>query len=258
MVFMLALLANDSERHEAYLNRCTALLVTVDTELETLLRHLTKDTVENETAVIETPAVSRIQRAINFYADLVGTLLGIALLMLVLVAWISIGPVMKFNANWWLLIGTYAGLVGMNDGFVLRNLCDVCALREDKHYERQMLGDADLLAIIGLEVSQVDEKHAAQRADVRFSIAVSKICSHEYTVVIGLVSIVSFIITGCLMHWNVLGQIICNIPPSIIESFFTLILITGHNLGDKQRRANLQSIYQHRLDLISCVRAWQK
>lgn len=29
---------------------------------------------------------------------------------------------MHSNDNWWLLIGTYAGLIGMNDGFVLRNV----------------------------------------------------------------------------------------------------------------------------------------
>lgn len=33
--------------------------------------------------------------------------------------WICIGPLLPFSSSRWLLIGTYAGLVGMNDGFVL-------------------------------------------------------------------------------------------------------------------------------------------
>ncbi|KAH0045229.1 Low affinity iron permease, partial [Aureobasidium melanogenum] len=257
MVFMLALLANDRERHEKFLHQCTTRLMTVDTDLEILLRDITKDSIENEAVVIEPPAISKLQRAINFYADLVGTLLGIALLTLILVVWIVIGPVMKFDANWWLLIGTYAGLIGMNDGFVLENLSNVCTRYEDKHYERQILDDADLVAIIGAPSSPASETQVVNRADVRFSIAMGNFCSHEYTVVVGLVSILGLLIVASVMHWNELGQIICNVPPSIVESFFTLILITGHNIGDKQRRANLQSIYQSRLDLISHVKQWQ-
>lgn len=257
MVFMLALLANDRERHEQYLSQCTTRIMAVDTELELVLRDITKNTIENEAVVIEAAAVSKLQRAINFYADLVGTLLGIALLTLIMVVWVVLGPVMKFDANWWLLIGTYAGLIGMNDGFVLKNLSNVCARYEDKHYEQQILDDADLVAIIGAPSSQASETQSVTRADVRFSIAMGNFCSHEYTVAVGLVSILGLLLVASLMRWNELGQIICNVPPSIIESFFTLILITGHNIGDKQRRANLQSIYQKRLDLISHVKQWQ-
>ncbi|KAK5999359.1 hypothetical protein QM012_005484 [Aureobasidium pullulans] len=257
MVFMLALLANDRERHEKFLSQCTNRLMAVDVELEVMLRDMTEDTIDNEAVVIPAPAISKLQRAINFYADLVGTLLGIALLILILVVWIVLGPVMKFDANWWLLIGTYAGLIGMNDGFVLKNLSNVCARYEDKHYEQQILDDEDLFTIIGAPSSQTTESPAVARADVRFSIAMGNFCSHEYTVAVGLASILGLLLVASLMRWNELGQIICNVPPSIIESFFTLILITGHNIGDKQRRANLQSIYQKRLDLISHVRQWQ-
>ncbi|KAI4728833.1 Low affinity iron permease [Aureobasidium sp. EXF-10728] len=257
MVFMLALLANDRERHEKFLNQCTVRIMEVDTELELELRDITKDMTENEAVVIEAPAVGKLQRAINFYADLVGTLLGIALLTLILVVWVVLGPIMKFDANWWLLIGTYAGLIGMNDGFVLKNLSNVCARFEDKHYEQQILDDADLVATIGAPSSQVSETQAVTRVDIRVSCSMGNLLSHEYTVAIGLVSILGLLLVASLMRWNELGQIICNVPPSIVESFFTLILITGHNIGDKQRRANLQSIYQTRLDLISHVKAWQ-
>jgi len=169
---------------------------------------------------------------------------------------IVIGPIMLFDANWWLLIGTYAGLIGMNDGFVLRNLCNICNRQEDTQYDRRILEDKGLAAIIGGD-SGDEETAQTTCLDVRFSIAMGNFCSHEYTVVAGVVVIIALILTASLMHWSELGQIICNVPPSIIESFFTLILITGHNIGDEQRRANLQIIYRSRLELISRVESWR-
>jgi predicted nucleotidyltransferase len=53
------------------------------------------------------------------------------------------------------------------------------------------------------------------------------------------------------MGWSVTGQLLCNVPPSIIESFFTMILITGHNIGDAKRRVDLFNLYLRRLKLIS-------
>jgi low-affinity ferrous iron transport protein len=70
-------------------------------------------------------------------------------------------------------------------------------------------------------------------------------------IVAGVVAILGLIATATAMEWSELGQIICNVPPSIVESFFTLILITGHNIGDRKREASLRKIHQHRLQLIS-------
>ncbi|EFR04936.1 hypothetical protein MGYG_09181 [Nannizzia gypsea CBS 118893] len=57
-----------------------------------------------------------------YYADIIGTLVGMIFLVLVIIAWAAVGPVFHFNSNWWLLIGMYAGLVGLFDSFVLRNI----------------------------------------------------------------------------------------------------------------------------------------
>ncbi|KAI5271980.1 Low affinity iron permease [Aureobasidium subglaciale] len=223
MIFMLALLGNNRERNKQYLQKCTSLLLTADMSLERKLRDLTGDKIDNEVSCIPAPKIGKIERAINFYADLVGTLLGIALLCFVLVAW---------------------------------NLCDICNRQEDGHYEQRILEDMDLMAILGAD--QVQEKIIVKpRLDVRLSIAMGNICSHAYTVVAGVICITGLILTASLMHWNELGQIVCNIPPSIIESFFTLILITGHNIGDEQRRADLQRLYETRLELTSAVEQWQ-
>jgi low-affinity ferrous iron transport protein len=55
------------------------------------------------------------------------------------------------------------------------------------------------------------------------------------------------------MGWSVTGQLLCNVPPSIIESFFTMILITGHNIGEAKRRVDLFNLYLRRLKLVSYV-----
>lgn len=92
--------------------------------------------------------MDRIQPGINYYADLVGTLLGIAILFLVLIVWVVIGPALSFDSNWRLLIGTYAGLIGMNDGFVLRNVYNQIGRYENAQFDQQNFEDMDMLSLI--------------------------------------------------------------------------------------------------------------
>jgi len=145
MVFVLALLANIHERHSSYTTKCLESIYAVDATLEFRLRSVTGDQVENCSIAIPIPIRTRIQRGIDYYADLVGTLVGMVILILVLVVWIAIGPALSFNANWWLLIGTYAGLVGLNDEFVLRNICNVLGGYEDAEFAQVTYDDMDLL-----------------------------------------------------------------------------------------------------------------
>ncbi|KFY81200.1 hypothetical protein V499_00026 [Pseudogymnoascus sp. VKM F-103] len=233
MVFILAFLANIRERH-------------------TKLRTATGDNIENPAVLIPAHKRSRIQRAIDYYADLVGTLVGIMILIFVLVVWVAIGPALHFNANWWLLIGTYAGLIGINDGFVLRNVCTVLGDNENEGFAHVENFDMEMLAIIGVE--KLDEERVADNSlTCRISIWVGNICSHELTVVLGAITILGLIIGGSAMEWSVTGQLLCNVPPSIIESFFTMILIAGHNIGEAKRRVDLHNLYLRRLKLVSYV-----
>jgi len=101
MVFILALLANIRERHSSYTTKCLEVIYVVDSALELRLRSATGEKVENSSIAIPIPRRTRIQRAIVYYADLVGTLVGIVILILVLVVWIAIGPALSFNSNWW-------------------------------------------------------------------------------------------------------------------------------------------------------------
>jgi len=254
MVFILAFLANIRERHSNYSEACLKSIYEVDATLELRLRHATDDEIDNEPINIPAPQRTRIQRVIDYYADLVGTLVGIAILFLVIVVWVVIGPAMSFGSNWWLLIGTYAGLVGMNDGFVLRNVYHVLRGYEDTAIDQITHDDMDMLAVVS--IPQIEDEYMPDNSlSCRISLTVGNFCSHQLTVVVGGVLIIGLIVGASAMGWSVTGQLLCNVPPSIIESFFMMILITGHNVSDAKRRVDLQNIYVRRLKLLAYVNA---
>jgi len=204
MVSILAFLANIRERHTQYTTKCLQAIWEVDAALELRLRIATGDTIENPPVVIPAPRRSRIQRGIDYYADLVGTLLGIAILIFVILVWVAIGPALHFNANWWLLIGTYAGLIGLNDGFVLRNVYTVLEDFENEQFTQVEFDDMDMLAVIGVE--KLEEGRVADNSlTCRISVWVGNICSHELTVVFGAISILGLIIgarNGLERYWT--------------------------------------------------------
>lgn len=252
MVFILAFLANIHERHNKYMTNCLEYIYKADAALELRLRTVTGDRIENGVVIISAPKRGRLQRGIDYYADLVGTLLGIAILLFVIVIWVVIGPAMSFNSNWWLLIGTYAGLIGLYDGFVLRNVQNILSGYQSAEFTQLAYDDMDMLAVIG--VQQLNEERVGDNSlSCRISTSVGDIFSHEITVVLGAILIVGLITGASAMGWSVTGQLLCNVPPSIIESFLMMILITGHNVGDAKRRVDLHSLYLRRLKLISYV-----
>ncbi|KAL7910637.1 putative low affinity iron transporter [Trichoderma velutinum] len=252
MVLIFAFLANIRERHDAYVQKCLNAIFEVDSEVELRLRVLTGDAEENPTVVIPAPHVNAIQRAIFYYADVVGTLVGIALLIVVMIVWVGIGPAMSWDANWWLFIGTYAGLVGLIDGFVLRNVQQRLHQYEETALESAKLEDIALADEICLPTP---EKTPINYSSINLLLSnkMGIICAHEITVVTGIVVVIGLIIGASAMKWNLTGQLLCNIPPSIIESFFMMILITGHNLSEAGWRADLDNMYMWRLRLLSYV-----
>jgi low-affinity ferrous iron transport protein len=252
MVFVFSFLANIRERHSEYTKRCLDSIFRVDAALELKLRTMTGDQQDNELIVIPPPAANVVQKVIFYYADVVGTLVGIVILIIVIIIWLAVGPVMLFSSNWWLFIGTYAGLVGMNDGFVLRNVQSKLSDYEDLEFDKVNADDAALFEITGL---RMPDRVCVQTRSLtnRVSSAMNKVCAHEITVIAGFLVIIGLLIGSSVMQWNTTGQLISNIPPSIIESFFMIILITGHNDADAAKRVDLKHLYERRLALLSFV-----
>ncbi|KAE8372263.1 Low affinity iron permease-domain-containing protein [Aspergillus bertholletiae] len=256
MVFMFAFLANIRERHDAYTRCCFDAIFQVDASLEAKLRQLTHDSLSNDVVIIPAPRVSKIQRAIFYYADFVGTLVGIAILLAVIIIWVAIGPLLHFDSNWWLLIGTYAGLVGMNDGFVLRNMQARLHSYVDDEFARIAAQDAELFATVQLPAPS-DEVVAHDSLTYRVSEAMGRVCAHEITVLLGVLTILGLVAGASAMRWTMTGQLLCNVPPSLIESFFMIVLVTGHNSADDRKRVDLRNTYARRLQLLGYVTAVQ-
>lgn len=254
MIFVFAFLANIRERHAAYSYACLDATFRVDSALERALRARTHDHLANDVVVVRAPHVNALQRAIYYYADLVGTLVGVALLILAIVVWIAIGPLLHFNSNWWLLIGTYAGLVGLNDGFVLRNVQAKLQDHEIQEFDAVAREDVALFALIQTEAPAKREDARRVSLSSRISLAVGRFCAHELTVLVGVMVIIGLVTGSSVMRWSTTGQLLSNIPSSIIESFFMIILITGHNFADAERRVEIQQLYERRMALLAWVR----
>ncbi|KAK9387645.1 Low affinity iron permease-domain-containing protein [Lipomyces mesembrius] len=252
MVFVFVFLENIREQHRTYSESCLALIHKTDSSLELRLRIVTGDTIENEPVVIPGPQVTKIQRAIYYYADVVGSLVGIGLMLIVIVIWVVIGPAMSFDSNWWLIIGTYTGLIGMTDGFVLRNVFHHLGQHEDMAFDQIRTEDLAMFDIIGAS-PPAEEEIQYSGLSFRISASVGNFCSREFVVVLGTTVMIGLVIGASVMKWSTTGQLLCNIPPSLIESFLMIILITSQNMADAKRRAVLFNIYQRRRQLLSYV-----
>ena len=57
---------------------------------------------------------------VDRYANFIGSIAGIVLSAVLLAVWLVIGSIMGYgNANWWLIIGTYTGLVSITQLYIV-------------------------------------------------------------------------------------------------------------------------------------------
>ncbi|KAJ5744975.1 hypothetical protein N7533_009845 [Penicillium manginii] len=251
MILVFAFLACLRECFADQTNICLASIFKLDAKLERELRRVSQDELPNLTVTIAPPKESYLQMVIYYYADIIGTLVGIIILVLVIIAWVAVGPVFQFNNTWWLLIGTYAGLVGLFDSFVLRNVQS----KVNEYVTEQVVSlekqDMDLYSGLSVPVPRVELRPPS--LSQRVSHYINTISSHLLMVVAGLILTLGCIVASSAMKWSLTGQLISNVPPSIIETFFMLILITGHNYAEKKLRADLSDIYHRRQRLLVFV-----
>lgn len=64
----------------------------------------------------------RVFVIVDSYANFIGSIGGIVLSIVLLAVWLVIGSVMGYsNDNWWLIIGTYTGLVRLHASFFCKS-----------------------------------------------------------------------------------------------------------------------------------------
>ncbi|KAJ6133923.1 hypothetical protein N7523_000245 [Penicillium sp. IBT 18751x] len=250
MVLVFAFLASLRECYADYTNVCLDAIFRLDSTLEKELRRLSQDDLPNQTEVILPPKENFLQVTIFYYADIIGTLVGIIFLVLVIITWAAVGPIFHFNNNWWLLIGTYAGLVGLFDSFVLRNIQG--KVHQYINSQIRIVEKADVGLFAGLSMA-IPSSGNAKRPSLsqRVSLWMDAVSSHLFMVIVGFLLTIGCLVASSAMKWSLTGQLISNVPPSIIETFFMLILITGQNDAEANARIDLTNIYYRRQRLLS-------
>lgn len=252
LTFTSMFLQNTRRRHMEYLEKCLKSIMEADCQLELLLRQATGDNEPNPTITIVPPKVTRSVRAIDYYGDVIGSGVGAVISLAVFATWLAIGQTMEWDSNWWLIIGTYTGLVGFVDGFVLRNVY----FRQDVMLDEQfkILIDADEQIFqylnVPLPTRPLDEDRSLK---TRISNWMGYICAKPGAVLVSLIIVVALICVASGMQWDQTGQLLCNTPTMIIEGFLLIVLIQAHNMSNIKRRVQLHDILIRRLKLLQCV-----
>ena len=247
-------LQNMRYRHEKYVQDIMNRIVKIERQIEVVLRDQTEDILLNPLVEIGREKRIPLEKAIDVYADLIGTGVGVVLAACVFVAWLVVGHLMKWNSTWWLIIGTYTGLVGFLDGFVLR----LVYLRISAH-ENVIFQDLfeESAKVMHIDPPQKTPSHHSKMSfwGYKASVWINIICSSPYAVLVSVLVIIGLIVAASIMHWTTTGQLIANTPTMIIEGFMLIILIQAHNWDDYRRREYLRSFYNGSCSLLSYAKS---
>ncbi|KAI9930836.1 low-affinity Fe(2+) transport protein [Aspergillus wentii] len=254
LTFTSMFLQNTRYQHMKYLEKCHASILDADCEMERRVRHIKGDTVPNPMVEIPALPVTRGHRAIDYYAAIVGTGTGLVISSVVFAIWIGIGNLMSWNSNWWLIIGTYTGLVGFLDGFVLRSVYFRENIHIDEQFQILAQEDAALYEILGIR-EPGEHLPSEDSLQYRISRGLGYIFSQSYSVLASLIVIVALICVASGLKWSETGQLLCNTPTMIIEGFLLLVLIEAHNVSHRRRRAEIKAILVRRLRINARMKA---
>lgn len=248
MVFLFSLLAVVHEQYSETSRRWIEQIDEVDVQIK---ESLYGQTERQEHVYLQVAKFGWWQDVILFYAHVVGGLVGVIILVAVFVVWLGIGPLLKFNDSWWLAIGTYSGLIGLFDSFVLRNVQMLIGREMDAHLNDIHEQDDILLETLGIPRKAPAEETSS--LSQRVSTTVCRLSAHQMTVFGGLLVCVGLLVGASALRWSLTGQLLCNVPPSILESFLMQVLITGHLDNAKQQSEKLKALHQSRLRLLAAL-----
>ena len=247
-------LQNMRYRHEKYVQDIMNRIVKIERQIEVVLRDQTEDILLNPLVEIGREKRIPLEKAIDVYADLIGTGVGVVLAACVFVAWLVVGHLMKWNSTWWLIIGTYTGLVGFLDGFVLRLVYLRISAHENVIFQ-DLFEESD--KVMHIDPPQKTPSHHSKMSfwGYKASVWINIICSSPYAVLVSVLVIIGLIVAASIMHWTTTGQLIANTPTMIIEGFMLIILIQAHNWDDYRRREYLRSFYNGSCSLLSYAKS---
>lgn len=239
-------LENVRNREGHYIMKQTKTFDELDSNLEYLLRDMNNNYIENDLVIVERPPRDKIQKCISLYAHIIGNGLGLIISICVFSTWIGIGTVMHWNANWWLIIGSYTGLMGFIDGFSLREIFFSISKYETSKFNDLLEDSQELLDIAGIPL-ELEKPKVEPTISNNVSLAINSVCSNKWSVVASLLIVLALIIVASVLLWSETGQLIANTPTMIIEGFFLLILTQAHNWASRERRLTLTELTKSRI-----------
>ncbi|GMG20276.1 unnamed protein product [Ambrosiozyma monospora] len=228
-------LENIRLRNDLFIKQQIKDIITFDASIERLEREITGDYTPNEIISVVPLKRKGLKKVISKYADIIGTGLGLLISVCVFVVWLAIGNVMGWSDNWWLIIGTYTGLIGFIDGFVLREVYFSITKYEEKDLTNVLQQSIDVLRAAGID-ADIPEIRDKNTISFRVSKGINYVCSNQWSVVGSVIAVLALIIIASGLKWSVTGQLICNTPTMIVEEFFLLILLQAHGWADTKRR----------------------
>lgn len=249
-------LQNIRARHDIFISKFLLKIHSMDCNIDLILRTANNDfTSENPIVTVDPPKRTKAEHLIDWYADVVGTGIGIVIAICVFAVWAAIGSPLHWSDDWWLIIGTYTGLVGFLDGFVIRQVYFRIINHEEENFKNLADEDAELFQLISIECPEeyfVSPKHK-RTLSYRISEFVNLCCSTQWSVLVSILIIVGLICAASGMLWSTTGQLIANTPTMIIEEFFMIVLIQAHNWADEQRRIEISGLFARRHILLEYV-----
>lgn len=241
-------LQNIRKQHDTHLQKTVTAIETIDKDIEMQLRRMTGDMTPNPTISSQPPVLSRWIKAIDIYGFIIGGSIGITISAVVLMLWISVGEDLEFDDNWWLIIGTYTGLIGFIDSFILKNVDHRETAMAEKHFKLLVEQDAKVFGLMGIECpleKPMPKLNLQKRISARIGHAVeSTLASYMAVSSVGILLIIA-----SAMSWSETGQLLCNTPTMIFEGFLLLTLLEAHNLADDKKRLIYDDILNRRLVL---------
>lgn len=241
-------LQNIRNQHEENLEKTVKSIDLLDKEIEMQLRRMTGDMTPNPTISSEPPTLSKWVKALDIYAFIIGGSIGLFISAVVFGLWLSVGDALEFDDNWWLIIGTYTGLIGFVDGFILNNVDAREAQMADKHFKKLLAQDSKVFALIGIEVPFAAE-NPKMSLNKRMSNAIGRAVESTFASYFSFFSVISLLIIASAMQWTETGQLLCNTPTMIVEGFLLITLLNAHNTSEVKRRSVYEGILNRRLYL---------
>ncbi|KAL4515137.1 hypothetical protein Ndes2526A_g09556 [Nannochloris sp. 'desiccata'] len=244
-----SLLTLARNRHTNFIERCMCAIFRQDCEVEYRARTLIGYDGPNEVVKIEWAAEHRFERSLDWYASFIGSGYAALISLVLFVVWLAIGHLMSWGDNWWLIVGTWTGVVGTFNAAVLRYNLYRQEEKAEAEYDILIEQDKAIFKELGLPCTNqvIDLKPNLM---TRLSTFTSWVCATPWAVLATLCLILGLLIGATVVLWNETAQLLVNSVTMIVESFFLIVLIDAHNVQATQHRVRLHDLLMRRLQLL--------